>query len=298
MINVPKSTIVVATVLLLLALSVFYSGCSPRQRQYAVMEKKILKLWREGEWTKLKRGQIVAYIRDSRVAGYSNYAIRPAVIDFILAKENAAIKYIEDRLDVRFPYTVTTNLFHRKEAGYRLFEFGGLALSRVRTLGFVLWQTNTNNMANVFLARHEMAHVVADTMIGPSQTSLFAEGYAVALTGDGGWETNSDGSNKMLTLDERMRGFATNGLIMKPSKLIDNTKVVYDYLYPQGGYLIDWMFKRYGVGTVNRLYGWDAKRIIRDFKWVTGESFAAMEKAYLRDCSKKFNGKIGTGEVN
>jgi hypothetical protein len=263
-------------------LSLAAAGCGPvidkTAREYLA---QYAKLAQEGPWIKTKSGHIVIYTRDPHSSEWSNFAINSNVIKLALVEQNRVMREINEALQTHFQETIKIFIFNKQEGYYRTQGANGAADPIRKVIYFVNWRTNTNKSSFGVLWKHEMVHIIANRGFGRAGTSMFGEGYPVAL----------DGFYTRTYITDDMRGFFSAGNILSPSQLLEPQHQVSDYIYPQSGYLVKWLFNRHGVKKINKLYSYKPEKLKKMFKHVTGESFEDMEKAYLQHCKDTFGPK-------
>lgn len=205
----------------------------------------------------------------------------------IIREQEKAIDIINERLNLDFNSEVDIYLFNLDEAKEKIGTNGGGFASLKKSENRIYFTFRSEPLYNTirdtyeYVGVHEMVHIVTLSKLGSFTTSFFGEGYANAVDGNCGsqivhnhlaWCRNDSTLTKLIRY----------GKFKTPTELLYNEDIPVREYYPLAGCLVNWMFETYGVDKINRLYSVKRDRIRDEFLKVTGESFDAMEKKYLK----------------
>ncbi len=238
----------------------------------------------DGLWVKTDSAQVTLY---TRPLNYSN-SLSPgeAQIRLTLKNQNDFIDTINHKLGLNYTAKVSIYLYNYDEALKKIgINGGGRTLTNKLTIcyafnGDLMYYPNWK--VSDFMGLHEMVHIVSISKLGKGGTRLMTEGYAVAI--DGSYAGYKDQNGKIIRslIQEWMAAYAKANKVYRPSELLNNPdNFPEEVFYPQSGYFVDWLFKKYGVEKINRLFTVKKDKFKVQFESVTGKAFDAMEAEYM-----------------
>src|ERR1035437_5543558 len=220
---------------------------------------------KSGPWIVNKDKNIILY---TRPLNYSK-SVSPDSITIrkILDEQNQSIAFINNALNTNFNSKVIIYLYNYDEAMEKIGTNGGGFAFASRLLGKHIFFTYNSKLHESvkyqdFLGKHEMTHIIVGTKIGKTKTRLMAEGYANAV----------DWTYGCTSIDYWIKKYKAEHKMVKPSDLLINNgaKIPEVEFYPQSGYFIKWLFSRFGIKKVNKLYSINKENFIEEYKNVTG----------------------------
>jgi hypothetical protein len=228
---------------------------------------------KNSEWVKNVQGKEHIY---TRPVNYSKSASPDSIaISEMFREVSFSIGTINKILKLNYTGSVKVFYFNYDEAAKVIGTNGGGFQSR-KGIFYTYFQKGDHydsvNRIKFYIGLHEFVHVVAWYKIGKSKSRLFVEGYANALDGYYGGRTIYEDVQVQEPIP--------------PSRLIKDVvnqggQLPEDTFYPQSGVFINWLFRKYGVEKVNRLYKVNPKKFEKKFEKITGGSFSGLEKEYL-----------------
>ena len=239
-----------------------------------------------GPWEINQEGNITLY---SRPINYSSSASPNSnSIKVILKNQNDFIDEINNKLGVHFNKSAKIYLFNYDESMEKLGSNGGGRTDAVKremycTYYNIPFLDQVRNRME-YLGVHEMVHVVSINELGIPAIRLMSEGYAVAL--DGGYSTDISPSGEHIrkTIEGNMKFLAQNSKILPPNELVQDNNLEESLFYPQAGFFIDFLFKKYGINKINLLFTATKDNFTNEFSNVTGDNFNTIGNEYLSVC--------------
>ncbi len=238
------------------------------------------------QWVKTKKENIILY---TRPAGFTKTnSPDSAKINAILNEGIACVKEINEILGVDFNSEIKVYLYNYDEAQEQIgTNGGGGAIPAKRKILYTYFEKCNKDLEknrDIYIGLHEYVHVISFNSIGFPKIRLFTEGYANAIDGHyGSKEVNG------VLVSTPVEDYIKISNIMKPSELLDSVKMFEGYFYPQSGFFMKWLFEKYSVKTVNKLFVLPRENFENEFKTITGESFGDMENKYLEYCRAYFS---------
>ncbi len=242
----------------------------------------------KGPWIKTSGRQVTIWSRPEKYTGSTSPD--SVTIQKIIREQEEIISLINEKLGTNFSDRVNLYLFNFDEAKEKIGTNGGGSCdSGKRNIYFTYYSTpifNTIRNLDEYVGVHEMVHMVANNELGELRSAFFAEGYSNAI--DGNYGSQKDGERLVRRrIEPTVTALRRNGIFHTPTELLYNEKIPARECYPEIGYLMNWLFKTYGIKKMNSLYTTGRKNMERNFLRVTGETFQNMEKKYLN--SQKIN---------
>lgn len=246
----------------------------------------------DGPWIKTDSAQVTLY---TRPLSYSNSpSPNEEQIQVTLKNQNDFIDTINHRLGLNYTGKVFIYLYNYDEALNKIgMNGGGRALTDKRTIcyafnGDLMYYPNWT--VSDYMGLHEMVHIVSISELGKGGTRLMTEGYAVAIDGSYAGYKDQNGNIIRSLITEWMAAYVKANKVYRPSELLNNPdNYPEEVFYPQSGYFVDWLFKKYGVEKINRLFTVKKDRFKTEFQKITGDHFDVMEDEYLQEISRIIN---------
>jgi hypothetical protein len=236
----------------------------------------------DGPWTVTSLKNVELYTRPKN---HSNFSRSPDSVDIkaILEEQNLCIDTINARLGVNSTSKFKIFLFNKDEAEELIGTNNG---GYVNGNGGEIYYTFGGRPSydpvlkrNVYLGLHEMVHAISHDVFGGFPCNrMINEGYATAV----------DRTYGRVSISDHMRKNVANNKLLTPNALLDGDEILEGEYYPQAGIFINWLFEKFGVAQINKIYKTDKKDFKKRFKEATNAEYDSLEKEYIEYCKTKF----------
>lgn len=233
------------------------------------------------DWDVFEHGRVTLYVRP---AGYTQTASPDdAAIDRILENQNFYYSNINEFLGLNYSERVHIYLFNLDEAYFSIgTQNGGHAVSDRSTIyySYIRPSFQDNFGRTAFIGAHEMVHVITHNALGKPFTKMMSEGYAVAIDGAYGRREAAAGVVVGRSVMEWMVQHYQAGNVMSPEELLamrDEADAIY---YPNAGFFVRYLWDRFGVETINKLFNEGEENFRVRFLQETGVSWTQVSQEY------------------
>ncbi len=245
----------------------------------------------EGPWDLHTSDNIELYVRP---IDFTNSESPDSLqIDLILKNQNAFLDTINNWLNIESDSKFKIFLYNEDEA---------LELIGTNTGGFV--NGKRKSMYYTFLSKpvyhprldvftyigiHELVHLAASDVFGLPNNRMVNEGYAVAISDSYGAHIDQNGIIKRTQNRIWMERYVSEKKLLTPNELLYGNELPEKLYYPQAGTFINWLFSKFGVDRINKIYYTDYTNFERAFQEEFGIEFNSLETEYLKYCAEEFS---------
>ncbi len=244
----------------------------------------------KGPWVVSTLKNIELYTRPNNFS--TSKSPDSTTINSVLIDQNSFIDTINKRLHINCTSKFKIYLFNRDEAKDLIgTNTGGYANPKDASIYYTFFEKPffypDMNLYS-YLGLHELVHLITYDAFGLPKNRMMIEGYAVAIENSYGGHFGNNGEMIRTMNRDWMKIFVANNSILTPNELLEGNYIPEGTYYPQVGTFINWLFDRFGVEQINKLYMVDKQDFKRRFRELFNIEYDDIEKDYLEFCKKEF----------
>jgi len=242
------------------------------------------------DWVVSEEGRIILHTRPE---GFSTTASPdPGDINMLLDNQNFYLQMITDTLGLQYNGKVLIYLFNTDEALDAIGTQNGGHSMPDRSAIFYAFRRPAWFDVNgrlTFMGAHEMVHVVTHREFGKPFTKMMSEGYATAIDGAYGRRSTSSGTIVAKTVKQWMIEHYEAGQVLDPMEMLHEGDFPENIYYPNAAFFIEYLWNRFGIETINKLFTIPASTFENRFRFLTGITFQQAAADYLLYCQQVLN---------
>lgn len=244
----------------------------------------------EGPWNVHDSDNIELYVRPAEFN--NDQSPDTSDIKLILRNQNNFIDTINTRLNIHCDSKFKIYLFNYDEAKELIgTNTGGYAIPSKGELYYTFFEAPIyypDMDIYSYLGFHELVHLVTIGEFGSTKNRMITEGYAVAVDNSYGARYGDNGEIIRMMNREWMEFYLAENLIFTPNELLNGDDLPEQQYYPQVGVFINWLFDKFGVDQINKIFNTDKEDFKQRFEDELGTKYDDLENEYLDYCNNEF----------